>query len=176
MAVEKIPGTIEEFLAIRDGLASSPEGGAVVMAVALIAYTLDEALGKQCLTVAVDRDRLVESGDGYKGFALSIRELASLKDRILRQPHIARSYVRGTNPAGRYELPAAGPLAFEVTSNPHSGDKASGSYKVFLASSGADSPRPVTLRRNDKGLWKASEWSSLTLGIRPPAAAVSDDL
>jgi hypothetical protein len=175
LTVEKIPVTIDEYLAIRDRLSSTPEGGAVLMAVALIAYTKDEALGRQCLTVAVDRDRLVESADGYKGFALAPRELANLKDRILRQPHVARSYVRGTGPAGRYEFPSA-PLAFEVTTNPYSGDKATGTYKVFLASTGADSPRPITLKRNDKGIWKASEWSSLTLGVRPPAATVSDDL
>ena len=48
--------------------------------------------------------------------------------------------------------------------------------KVFVWSSGADSPRPLTLIKNNRGLWKATNWSSLTVGIRPPAAPLDDDL
>ncbi len=41
---------------------------------------------------------------------------------------------------------------------------------------GAATPRPVTLKRNDRGVWKAYEWSSLLVGVRPPVLKIEDDL
>jgi hypothetical protein len=34
----------------------------------------------------------------------------------------------------------------------------------------------MTLKVNDKGLWKAYEWSSLIVGIRTPKKNISDNL
>jgi hypothetical protein len=65
---------------------------------------------------------------------------------------------------------------FTFSDNPHSGDPETGTFKVFITSSGASSPRPVTVKRNDKGIWKAYEWSTLIVGVEPPAGNVSDDL
>ena len=31
-------------------------------------------------------------------------------------------------------------------------------------------PRPISLHRNDKGIWKAYEMSSLFLNVSPPAS------
>ena len=54
------------------------------------------------------------------------------------------------------------------STNPHSGDPAHGTVKLFVECSGADSPRPVTLKRDPDGRWAPVEWSSLLSGIRPP--------
>ncbi len=56
------------------------------------------------------------------------------------------------------------------------GNRETGQYKVFVACSGAELPRPVTLKKNDQGLWKASEWSSLLVGVMPPMTTPGDDL
>jgi hypothetical protein len=48
--------------------------------------------------------------------------------------------------------------------------------KVFVKCTGADSPRPITLVKNDKGIWKAKEFSSLLVGIKAPPSNVKDDL
>lgn len=173
--VESLPTSIEDFVALRDQLAQSPQGGAAIFATALLIYAENEDLGRQVLTIAVDRGRLREGASGYKGWELQPQELRRLDERVRARPHLARSYVQGTSPERGYQLPE-GPLSFEVSDNPHSGDLAAGRYKVFVASSGADSPRPVTLLRNNRGYWKATEWSSLTSGVRPPAEALDDDL
>ena len=175
ITVSKLPATMEEFVAFRDEVAATPQGGAAVMVVAMIAYAEDQEFGRQCLTVAVDRGRLQQGPAGYKGFELIKAEEQRLKNRILGKGHLARSYVQGTSPEGAYALPE-GPHEIRISTNPHSGDLGSGTYKVFVASTGADSPRPITLKQNDKGLWKAHEWSSLTLGVVPPKQVVDDDL
>ncbi len=47
---------------------------------------------------------------------------------------------------------------------------------MYLWSTGADTPRPIALERNDKGLWKAFEWSSLEVDVRPPSRRTRDEL
>jgi hypothetical protein len=146
-----------------------------MMVVALLAFVRDEALGQRCLTAAVDRDRLSKGPKGYKGWQLSKRDLQFLRTQLSNRVYLPRSYVKNTTPEGSYQLPDP-PYVVECTDNDYSGDIDSGTYKVFVACSGAATPRPVTVKVNDKGIWKAIEWSSLIAGVQPPAREVSDDL
>jgi hypothetical protein len=172
---DRIPGSIDDFVALRNQVATTPQGGAAMMVVALLAYVEDKELGQQCLAVAVDRGRLSEGPKGYKGWQLSNRDLQFLRNQLSGKAYLPRSYIEGTTPENGYEL-AASPYAVECTDNQYSGDVDSGMYKVFVACSGAATPRPVTVKANNKGIWKASEWSSLIVGVQPPAKQVSDDL
>lgn len=173
--IPQFPQTVDEFVALRDQIARTPEGGAATLVVALIAYAGDEALGRECLTIAVDRGNLQEGAQGYKGWQLPANVLQRVGLQITGKEYLPRSYIKGATPENGYTLPAP-PYVIECSDNPYSGDRETGQYKVFVACSGADSPRPVTLKRNDKGFWKASEWSSLIVGVKPPAATLSDDL
>ena len=47
--------------------------------------------------------------------------------------------------------------------------------KVFVVCSGADSPRPIHLKANNRGVWKVTNASSLFVGIRAPEKAAVDD-
>jgi len=172
---DQLPKSIDAFVTLRNQAAATPQGGAAMMVVALLVYAEDEELGQQCLTVAVDRERLFEGPKGYKGWQLSNRELQFLRRQLEGKAYLPRSYVAGTSPEGGYLL-ADPPYKIECTDNQYSGDSASGTYKVFVACSGAASPRPVTVKVNDKGIWKALEWSSLVVGVQPPAKRTSDDL
>jgi hypothetical protein len=146
-----------------------------MMVVALLAYGGNEELGRQCLTVAVDRGRLQEGDKGYKGWQLSVRDLERVRLQVRDKTYLPKSYINGATPENGYTLPAP-PYVVTCSDNPHSGDVDSGTYKVFVACSGASSPRPVTVKRNNKGFWKASEWSSLLVGVKPPVQAIDDDL
>ena len=170
-----LPQSIEEFVALRDRIADTPQGGAVTMIVALFIYAEDQVLGEQALTVAVDRERLQEAADGYRGWQVRKRALQLIQRQILDSPYIPRSYFLGTSPENGYQLPGP-PLRIECRSGPYSGDVDNGTYRVFVTSSGAPSARPVTLHRNQRGFWKAYEWSSLLLGVRPPSVREPDDL
>lgn len=179
--IDRLPSSVDEFVALRDRLAQTPQGGAAMMVLALLAFARDEQVGTPCLTVAVDRGRLHESPDeskvhqGYKGWQLSVQDLQRIQLQIKGKEYLPRSYIQGATPENGYALPSP-PFTIGCSDNPYSGDVASGTYKVFVQSSGADSPRPVTLKRNDKGIWKAAEWSSLIVGVRPPAKKIEDDL
>lgn len=171
--VPGLPATVEELVALRDRIATTPEGGAAIMVLALLAYAQDPALGTKFLTVAIEARQLDDGPDGYKGKQPSRMALIDMRDRIGRAPHIARSYVQGTSPQGGYALP---PAPWVISGREQPGDVQGDRGKTFVRSTGADSPRPVQLTKNDKGHWKASGWSSLQVGVRAPAAPASDDI
>lgn len=168
--VAKIPTTVEEFQAFRDQVATSPSGGAAAFVVAQYLYTQDPDLGLACLTVAIDRGQLVEGGLGTAGLQPSNIEIQRFRDRVGSKPYIAASYFQGTSPGNGYALPAL-PLTVKLKK----GQPTSGGRKVFVYCTGADNPRPIVLKENNRGLWKAYEWSSMGLGVRPPAKPAGDD-
>ena len=175
--VNEIPSSLQAFIALRDALAQTPEGAAVVMVIALHVYAQapESDLGKNALTIAVDRSRLREMANGYKGWGLLAIELQRAQRQLRGKSWTMQSYFLDTEPQQAYQLPVP-PYKFEVSDNPYSGDPASGVYKVFVRSSGAASPRPVTLKLNNRGVWKTLEWSSLVMGVIPPKKSVDDDL
>ncbi len=177
IAVDALPQSVEDFLALRDQLAETPEGGAALLVLAMLCYAQAPELpiGQHCLTIAVDRSRLVGSPTGYKGWAVAKRDFDMIRRQLVGREYVARSYFQGTAPETGYALPAP-PYTLAISNNPHSGDREAGRYKVFVASSGAATPRPVTLLRNNRGYWKAVEWSSLLTGVQPPIAPADDDL
>jgi len=177
VSLGSLPTTMDGFLKARDELSVTPEGGAAVLVVALNLYAAEHggALGRDALIVAVDRSRLVEDAAGYRGWNLSVRDRQHLVRQIADRPWTPRSYIVGTAPASGYALPEP-PYAVGLSRNPHVDSTQTDRVKVFVASTGAASPRPVTLQCNNRGIWKAVEWSSLTVGVVPPASAVDDDL
>lgn len=177
LQLPSMPQTIDQFLALRAEQGSKAEGAAALFCVALLRYSEDQAAGLPMLvSILVNDGSLLQTAaanKGYRGFDLT-RNTYFLIDRVLDAPWIARSYVRGTSPDAAYALPA-GPLRFSISTYPYS-DISADDIKLFVASSGADSPRPLRLKRNSAGLWKVAEFSSLVVGVRAPAAADGDDL
>ncbi len=169
--VPGLPGTVEDLVVLRDRIATTPEGGAAILVLAFIAYAQDVALGTRFLTVALDQRELTDGPNGYKGKQPGKAVLQNARDRIGRAPWIARSYVQGTGAANAYALPA-GPWRLSGREQP--GDVAGDRAKTFVRSTGADTPRPVHLKRNERGHWKATNWSSLEVGVRAPAGPADD--
>jgi hypothetical protein len=170
--IPSLPATVEQFIALRDQTATTPAGGAAMFCVAMLVYTKDEKLGQACLTIAVDQGRLASGGNGHQGKQLAVRDLQQMQMQVGDHPYIAASYIDDTDPEAGYALP---PLPWEIRLNGDEREVDADRTKVFVYSSGADSARPITLRKNDKGFWKADEWSSLVVGVRPPPKARPKD-
>ena len=166
--IDKLPQSLAEFVALRDRLARTPQGGAAMMIVALLLYAGDRALGTPCLAAAVDPARLEAGDGGYQGQQLHRLAMLRIEEQVEAQGYLPRSYLQGATPENGYRLPAP-PYTLAFADNPYSGDAAAGTYKLFVSCSGAASPRPVTVSRDAHGLWQAREWSSLIVGVREPA-------
>jgi len=167
----KIPTTTDEFVKLRNKTAKTAEGGAAMFMLALKMYNDNPQLGEQCLVLSVDK-KLLWSGDIYKGYALGKSDMSLIKSQLKKNNRIPNSYIEGATPKNNYKVKL--PYVYKFSSNRYSGDRAKGEFKVFVKCYGADSPRPVRLRKNDKGIWKATSWSSVIVGIKAPP--VIDDL
>jgi hypothetical protein len=165
------PTSMDQFLAFRDQIAKTPEGGVAVYLVAAWMYGEDQELGLDAFTVAYHRSRLRKAGNsGYKGFR-PVRTLDSYIGRLKEKPWLFHGYVQGANPQNNYVLPDKPRI--RLFRNRYS-DLGGGKIKVFARTTGADSPRPFTVKANKKGLWKVVEASSFYAGAKPPASASPD--
>ena len=157
VSLEKLPASRADFDTLRGKLGGKPEGTAALFVTAMLMLEKDSKLGLACaLTVLSDSHRDATGGPtaGCK----------SLVKRFAANPRIARSYVLGTEPAKGYALPKP-PLRMSFSENPYSRMK-DGSLKLFAACSGADSPRPVRLKKNAAGAWKVISAGSLSVGVK----------
>lgn len=164
--------TVDDLRAIRDDLARTPEGGALVFIVALINYASDEtrAEGTKMCVLSMWEENVVKSDapGNFNGYVLHRSDL----DRLNRiSEATACSYVRGTSPENGYAITGGSiEIGFRAQSK-HAGSERSGTKKVFVWSRGADTARPLTMRRNANGVWKVSEFSSVLVGVRPAAGS-----
>lgn len=148
---------------------------------ALLNYTDPNysTVGEQMLVLSMFEDNLVE-GSTYKSYALMRADFERLCRFNPPNEYIARSYVAGTTPDNGYEIPENSSICVKFRPQEDMvGSIESGDYKVFIWCSGADTARPLRLKRNVKGLWKVYEFSSLTVGIRAPpptGPSAADDL
>ena len=120
----------------------------------------------------MDKYNLSASNNGYKGFSPS-NSIRFHLDRFLNKPYWGNTYILGTNFEEAYRLPEK--LDLEISRN-NSSQQSNGDIKVFIKCTGADMLRPITMRVNDKGIWKAYECSSLFVDMRAPKVNISDDL
>ncbi len=162
--ITSLPDSVTSFSALQAQIAQTPEGGAALFALALLLFSETPDLGAPCLALAAAPERRAARD---LGAPLSKRDQQFVISQLRDRAYLPRSYFQETSPENGYALPSL-PYRCEISTNPYSGDPVQGVYKVFLQCSGADRPRPVTVKRDAAGLWHASEWSSLLSGIRPP--------
>ncbi len=176
VVIPGIPDSIEDFMELRNSTAVTPEGGAAMFVLALYLYSAEKDFGLDAVTVMlVNDDRHLKRGDsGYKGYS-PVNPVRYLLNRVVVKPYIARSYFKGSVPENGYALPTGSPLKLSITRNKYS-VISEREVKVFVYSSGAATPRPVKLKRNSAGIWKADEFSSLVVGVAPPVKEEKDDL
>jgi hypothetical protein len=171
--IPAVPASADEFVALRDQLATTPEGGAAATVAALLAFSKDPQVGLQCLTLILDQ-RNVGNGTVIKGYA-PISAIMYHVNRISGYnmwPYLGYAYLKGATAASDYRV--SPPYKVVTSRQKNSGSDASGAVKIFVECDGFR-PRPISLHRNDKGIWKAYEMSSLFLNVSPPASAKPGD-
>jgi hypothetical protein len=175
VTIESIPQSINDFIKMRDNISKTPQGGVVMLLVALKMYELNKEEGYKALVVATDMARLHKGRSirSYEGYSLGGNYPNMLNSVFSRFPYIASSYFPGTKPSDGYKM-KQGPYNFTFTPHryrPQNDEQ----HTLFVPCSGADSPRPVQVKKNNKGIWKAAEYSSILVGIRTAPSTAQDD-
>jgi hypothetical protein len=155
-----LPTSLEDFQAQITQKAGDPKAAVNLWFDAVYAYIGgNKELGAQLIT-EMCKEKTWKTTAGYFTNALD------------NKPHIFRSYANGATPDNKYQMdPENYQLTFsgELNMKPFV-DKDEGEYcKLFVKSNGADSPRPITLQRNNAGQFKLYEFSSICVDVRPPA-------
>ena len=86
-----------------------------------------------------------------------------IADRFRGKDYVPRSYFKGAVPDNDYA--PSSPYTILISEGTVIQE---GMEKVFITSGGADSPRPVTLRKAKDSKWYLWEYSSILLGIKAP--------
>ena len=174
-----LPKSVEEFVALRDELMSNPDertkayAGASLFIYALLTQTFDRELGDKFLVITLSRDNLAKwqrkpwSGSevDYKGYTWD-RASSFHVTRILERPYIPKSHIKGTLATERYETDLTQPLTLTYRKqNKFNQAPESGKYKVFSCTSGTATCRPLTLIRNNRGIWKVEEFSTFSVDM-----------
>lgn len=121
---------------------------------AFIRYTEDKAEGEAMLNKLKGPEPLNPYGKQF------------LRDRLVGKEYVARSYIMGTSPQNKYNMQA--PYKVEVIAGPYSFNEPNYA-KLFLKSSGADSMRPITLRKKPStGEWFLWTYEGVLADIRQP--------
>ncbi|MGN1194596.1 MAG: DUF6935 domain-containing protein [Acutalibacteraceae bacterium] len=151
----QIPNTLEQFLSLPQSAMSTPFDTAALTVIALSVYTENKELSFKML-------------DSLRGpRPLNNMDKQFIADRFRGKEYLMRSYFDGSAPDNDY-TPLL-PYTVTVSDNQHSYDDPNFA-KLFVACSGADSPRPIQLRKAKDGKWYLWEQFLLT-GIRQPESS-----
>ena len=155
-----LPRDYQEFKARYQKEGRTPEGAVKLYFEAVFCYINEatRAEGSKMVRYALHYDRPIEQS----------RNLATFAER-LRDPerqHIFRSFAAGTSSENDYRM---SPDNFNLVVTRKTQEQ--GYLRLFLRSSGADSPRPVWVKEFD-GLWYTINNSSTYLEVRPPKAFI----
>ena len=155
ITVSSVPTTSEEFSALPQNDLSKPENTCTMFLLALALYLKDSDAGVAALnTLRGPRP-------------LSNYDIQFLRDRLRGKSYLPLAYFDGATPANNY-VPST-PLTLEVIADSRPQDIEEGYLRLFLKTTGADSPRPIKLRQKGDS-WYLWEYSSILSGIRIPSA------
>jgi hypothetical protein len=170
VSINRIPHTLIKFLELRDQIAHTPQGAIVMMIVALRIYQQYPVEGMKCLTANCTYPLIGQAPNNpgaYQGNAMN--NITTLKHRLNELSHLPLIYYAGASPQNKY-TPQAPPYQVELFANPHSyiaSNDGTMRIKLFVKTLGADSARPVTVKKTGE-LYSVTEYSSLYLNPKPP--------
>ena len=154
--IQKIPENLQEF----EVLAAKGQQPECICALFLCALALFER-DKEAGTAAMNLLRGPKPMTPY--------DCQFLRDRLRGKAYLPLAYFEGATPGNNYQPRV--PYMLNVLADPRPQDVEPGYLRVFLTTSGADSPRPLKLRQKvSTGEWFLWEYSSILSGIRIPVA------
>ena len=148
-----LPNNLAEFRALPEATLDSPYKTAALAIVALCCFEQDESAVHEMLNFLKGPE------------SLSNLEKQFLRDRLRGKEYKSFSFFAGATPDNGY-LPQT-PYQITVSSNPYSFETENWAT-MYVQSSGADSPRPIKLRKKPStGQWFLNELQCLS-DIRIP--------
>ena len=143
ISFDRIPATLDELKALPGASLKEPEFGAALFVAAMMNYKDDPA-------TAISMLEFLKGPAGVSEY-----EKQFIRDRLSDgKEYVVRSYFAGTTPENNY-TPS---VPFTVTPEKDAASEQDGRVRVFMRSSGADSPRMIKMRlKASTGEWFIEE-------------------
>ncbi len=157
VTIQNIPNNLDEFKSLAEMGITKPENTCVLLLCALDLFDKNKDEGTAAMNLLRGPKPMVPY------------DVQFLCDRLRGKSYLPKAYFEGATPENSYT--PAQPYVLNVLSDPRPQDIEEGYLRVFLKTAGADSPRPVKLRKKGStGEWFIWDYTSLLVGIRTPAA------
>lgn len=128
---ELLPKNLEEMKKLKESELKTPFETAALTILALLQYP-------------INKDNSIEMLNYLKGpQPLTNHDIQFIRDRFRDKDYVPKSYFAGTSPENNYEVNSPYKITVFESENSY---QEKGYAKLFLQSSGADSPRPIVLR------------------------------
>lgn len=152
----ELPTTLEMFRALPQANLQEPHYAAALLIPALCLWPTNK-------NVALEMINFLKGPQGFSTY-----DIQFISERLRGKEYVPFSYFAGTTPENGYE--PSKPYTVTISTVPTSYAE-DGYVKFYLKSSGADSPRPVQLRKKpSSGEWFL--WEQMLLSdIRIPVSA-----
>lgn len=156
VTIQKIPENLQEFESLA-GAQRTPERICALFLCALSLFDRDRDAGAAAMNLLRGPRPMTPYDQQF------------LRDRLRGKSYLPLAYFEGATPENGYQPRV--PYTLNVLADPRPQDIEQGYRRVFLKTTGADSPRPMKLRqKGSTGEWFLWEYSSVLSGIRIPAA------
>ena len=147
-----LPESLDEMKALPEASLDSPFKTAALTVCAFCAYAAAPETGKEMINFLKGPEQLSNYDDQF------------IRERFRGKEYVPFSYFAGAAPENDY-MPSK-PFTLEFETNPYSYTN-EGYVKLFVKSSGADSPRPIELRQKGEQ-WFLWNYVGLLPDIRKP--------
>jgi len=143
ISFDKIPASLDELKTLPEASLKEPEYGAALFVAAMMRYKDDPA-------AAISMFEFLKGPGGVSEY-----EKQFIKDRLCDgKEYVVRSYFAGTSPENDY-TPS---MPYTVIPEKDAASEDNGRIRVFMRSSGADSPRMIKMRlKASTGEWFIEE-------------------
>ena len=152
-----LPANYAEFRDRCQSACQSPYGAAKMFFDAVFCYMdpRTRSEGSKMLRFVMHEKQGWERSPNFSLFAQRMRDS--------KQQHIFRSFAEGTSPENDYSMD---PNNYQLMMGELV--ESTGYMRLFLYSSGSDSPRPIWVKQFDDGLWYVINVVSTYSGVREP--------
>lgn len=174
------PAAVEAFRARFAQQATTPRGAARMLFEALLDGLSDSANAENYLTLVLRNDELSATDSSPTGYGLTPTGQFMLQ-QLQNRPEIIYSYI-GATPDKNYtnwnraalqlNVPAQGETVGQIVVDNSAEKDGATTGRLYVVSSGKDTPTPINLDRNNQGLWKIQIGSvgNLATGVKPGTA------
>ena len=149
----KFPKNLDEFKAMPFADMKTPENTCAMFLCAVNLFANNKSEGTEAMNILRGPRPMLPY------------DVQFLTDRLRGKKYLPMAYFKGARPDNNYKPDE--PVTLEVIPDKRPQDIEEGYIRVFLETAGADSPRPVKLRRKGD-MWCLWEYSSVLSGIRIP--------